>query len=135
MSPPVLESLTATERVWVADNLARARELAATWGAGLAGLDRYWASRSEALRSAGEDPNPLINMVGIALGQYFVDELDLTWMIATDDYGTELAVYRERNRVMLYPCNLVAKRWESSETTFLEQVAGALVQQIRSIER
>lgn len=94
----------------------------------LAGLDGLWATWCSALRESGDDPNALINMVGIALGQHLVDALGLVWVIATDEFGTELAVHGERNDVLVYPCNLVAKRWQSGEAEFVAEVGAALLQ-------
>ena len=47
----------------------------------------------------------------------------LRWVIATDKQGSDLAVYGlpGKGDVLLYPANLVAKRWERRETPFLEK--------------
>ena len=99
----------------------------------LAGLDGLWATWCSAVRESGDDPNPLINMVGIALGQHLIDALGLVWVIATDEFGTELAVHGEQNDVLIYPCNLVAKRWQSGETEFVSRVAAELVRDISGL--
>ena len=138
-----LEAPTEQERAWIADNLARATAMAKKYGGDpetlarptLAGLDGLWATWSAALRDSGDDPNPLINMVGVALGQHLVEALGLTWVIATDEYGTELAVHGEPNDVLIYPCNLVAKRWQAGETEFVARVGAEVVRDVGGLRR
>jgi hypothetical protein len=140
-APRTLEAPTDKELAWLAGNLAKATAMAAKYGGdaeGLArptlgGLDRLWAAWSDALRTAEKDPNPLIMMVGVALGQHLVDALGLAWVIATDEYGTELAVHGEVGDALVYPCNLVAKRWEAGETEFVERVGAQLVRDLRAL--
>jgi hypothetical protein len=136
-----LEAPNAQELAWIADNLARATAMAKKYGGDedtldrptLAGLDGLWSRWCAALRESDGDPNPLINMVGIALGQHLVDALGLEWVIATDDAGTELAVHGEPNDVMIYPCNLVGKRWQSRETVFVAAMGASLIRDVTAI--
>jgi hypothetical protein len=137
MGSMTLAAPNKQELAWLADNLARARAMATKYGgdATLAGLDGLWTTWCAALRESGDDPNPLINMVGIALGQHLVDTLGLAWVLATDDAGTELAVHGQPNDVLIYPCNLVGKRWQSGETDFVARVGGELVRDISALQR
>lgn|SRR5690349_19075 len=140
MASPKLEAPNDKERAWIADNLAKATVMATKYGGDaeglarptLAGLDGLWAAMGAALRAAGKDPNPLINLVGIAFGQHLVDAVGLEWVVATDEYGTELAVHGEPNHVLIYPCNLVAKRWESRDTGFLARIGAEIVRDINA---
>ncbi|MFT3697487.1 MAG: DUF3806 domain-containing protein [Kofleriaceae bacterium] len=126
---PTFQQPNESELAWIANNVARATEMARKYG----GLDDVWTSFSGALRASGDDPNTVINMVGIAIGQQLVDALGLSWVIATDEYGTELAVYREANNVLVYPCNLVAKRWQSGETNFIEPIVASMIRDIGAL--
>ena len=58
-------------------------------------------------------------------------------VIATDEHGTELAVYGLPNRgdVLVYPANFVAKRWEQRETNFLEEAYRRIAEDVRAIRR
>lgn len=136
-----LEAPNANELAWIAENLARATAMAHKYGGDaealarptLGGLDQLWATWTASLREQAQDPNPLINMVGIALGQHLVDTLGLRWVIASDEYGTELAVHGEPGNVLVFPCNLVAKRWQSGETTFIARVGAELARDISAL--
>lgn len=134
---PTLEAPNANELAWIADNVAKATELANKYGgdeatapATLAGLDAVWVTLGTALRESGEDPNFFINMVGLAFGQYLVDTVGVAWVLATDEHGTEIAVHGQPGDILVYPTNFVAKRWESGEAEFLAQVGSQMVADI-----
>ena len=55
-----------------------------------------------------------------------VDDLGLAWVVATDEHGTEIAVHGEPGDVLIYPTNLVAKRWTSGEDRFIEPLFAAM---------
>jgi hypothetical protein len=105
----------------------------------LAALDRAYAAWSASNPTEGDLINATINCVGVAFGQILLDGvgLGLRWVIATDEYGTELAVYGLPNRgdVLVYPANFVAKRWERRETNFLEEAYQAIESDIRRLHR
>jgi hypothetical protein len=61
----------------------------------------------------------MVHVVGLAFGQRLVDDLGMRWVVASDEYGTEMAVHHPLGDTLVYPANLVAKRWESRETGFL----------------
>ena len=64
-----LEPPNGNELAWIADNVARGRAMAEKYG----GLDAVWTAFGASLRDSKDDPNFLINMIGLALGQRFVD--------------------------------------------------------------
>ena len=54
------------------------------------------------------------------------------WVVAEDEGGTDLAVFGLRGAgVLVYPANLVAKRYESREPGFLQSTRDAIVEQVR----
>ena len=69
-----------------------------------------------------EDPNPAINAFGVAFGQYLVENLEMKWAVVTDDHGSEIAVHGQPGDVLIYPPNLVAKRFEKRQTGFFNPV-------------
>jgi hypothetical protein len=131
------------ERRWLTAQLVRAQHLAGQHGdaahaasPSLAALDRAWVAGSAELRVSGGDPNPLIQAIGIALGQRLVDRLGLAWVVATDGFGTELAVHGEPGDVLVYPLNLVAKRWErGTEEPFLEALYESMESDVVRIQK
>ena len=80
--------------------------------------------------------NGVINAVGITFGQFLVDNLGLKWVIATDDEGSDLAVYGlpGKGDLLVYPANFVAKRWERRETNFLESSYRQIAEQVKTLQ-
>src|SRR6185312_10210548 len=122
------EPLNQNELLWVQAQLEEASRFIERFspsdsGAPLtmAALDRAFAAWL-ASEPAAADVNAIINCVGIALGQALVETVGLQWVVATDEYGIELAVHGLPNRgdVLVYPANFVAKRWERREINFVE---------------
>ncbi len=122
----LVEPLNGAERQWVPDNVAEAKRL-------LAGdlttetLDDLWAML---LREDPADPNPGINMVGLAFGDLLAERLGLSWVALTDEHGTKIAV-RGRADFTVFPTNFVAKRYEGRDTGF---IAPAFREMVRTAE-
>lgn len=140
---PDIQQPNEAELEWVADNLGLARELvAAHTGASsdrleLPALDASyaawfddWSRQPEGER---DDPNVFINAYGIAFGQHLVDTLDLRWAIVTDEHGTEIAVHGQPGDVLVFPPNLVAKRFERGETDFFQPVYDGIRSQVEEL--
>jgi hypothetical protein len=124
-----IEELTDKEKAWIESQLSGATTLveimvpeAAGQPLTLKALDQAFAGWMATKESDSTVINAIINQVGIAFGQFLVDGIGLRWVIATDKNGTDLAVYGlpGQGDVLVYPANLVAKRWERRETQFLE---------------
>ncbi len=140
-----IDTLSEKERAWIAEQLENAikfvgafsprdADLPLTLGA----LDRAFSAwmASGAVDNASET-NRIINCVGVAFGRLLVEGLELKWVIATDECGSDLAVYGlpGTGDVLAYPANFVAKRWERRETNFLEQSYGWIQDQVNSFRR
>ena len=133
--------LTDVEQEWVRSQLAAAARFVADYGsrrhaAGLDALDHAWASWLDRQSVDPEDPNTVINAVGVALGQALVEALDgFTWVIAADADGQNLAIFGlpGAGDVLVYPANVVAKRYESREIPFLQSTHDAIVAEVRQL--
>jgi Domain of unknown function (DUF3806) len=90
-------------------------------------LDDLWA---DLLREDPDDPNPGINMVGLAFGHLLAERLDLSWVALTDEHGTEIAL-RGPADFTVFPTNFIAKRYAGRETGF---VAAAFSEMVRTAE-
>ena len=132
-----IEQLTAGEHEWIEQQIAIAREFVQrtldkeTEGLpSTEDLDQAFNSWLHSLSHDPSDANSVINCVGIAFGQHLVDSTPLEWVIASDAYGTELALYGlpGQGDVLVYPQNFVAKRYESNVGIFIVES----VNQIRS---
>ena len=131
--------LTPAESQWIQEQLDAARRFVAEHaGVGdvtLQNLDRAWARWMERREPDTDRVNAAINAVGIALGQSLVEAAGLRWVIATDEHGTDLALSAlpGAGDVLVFPANLVAKRWERGETGFLSRVHSEISAQVRRL--
>ena len=80
--------------------------------------------------------NSTINVIGITFGSFFIQKGPFQWAIVTDDFGTDLAViaYPEGTKIMVFPANFIAKRWEKKERDFIESGFKAVFAQVHKIE-
>jgi uncharacterized protein DUF3806 len=137
-----IEPINDNEVLWIKEQLENAEKFVAAFSPAdsgsrtLAALDRAFAAWLDSGAAVAEI-NAIINCVGIAFGQALVDGLGLKWVIATDEHGTDLAVYGLPNRgdVLVYPANFVAKRWERRETNFLQEAYRQVAEDVRAITR
>src|SRR6267142_738206 len=95
-----IEQLSAKEHEWIESQLNGARKLAeilvgeASDGLlTLSSLDKAFAAWMSGNEKDPDIINVVINHVGIAFGQLLVDGLGLSWVIATDERGSDLVVY------------------------------------------
>ena len=136
-----ISELNEAERAWVDDNVAAARRYVEDAGHPLKGnrtldpaaLDAAWAFWLRAWPAGEEDPNPVINALGMALGQYLVDRLGLAWKLVEDEFGTEVAVHGQPGDVLVFPPNLVAKRLDTRTVGFFVPVAGQIERQVAEL--
>ena len=140
-----LDALSDKEEAWVASQLESAARFVETFSprdAGqplaLAALDRAFAAwMASGPADHAESINAVINCVGTAFGRILVEGIGLRWVIATDEHGSDLAVYGlpRTGDVLLYPLNFVAKRWERRETNFLEKSFYMIADQVGTLRR
>ena len=144
MPGQAIEAPDQAELEWIRSNLDVARRLAAiqtgeesqappdarrldeVFGAWL----REWNATPGEER---DDPNAYINAVGLAFGQSLVDTLGLEWAVVTDEYGTEIAVRGQPGDLLVFPTNLVAKRFETDETHFLAEIEAGVAARVREL--
>jgi hypothetical protein len=123
-----VEPLNEAELAWVTQECENARRIVDQYSPS----DRDTALTPEVLDRAfkaacaanPQDPdhaNAIINAIGIAFGQYLVDQLGLRWAAVTDEHGCELSVVGDlsEGNMVVRPTNLVAKRWVNGTTDFL----------------
>jgi hypothetical protein len=137
-----IEPLNASEEAWVKDQLDSATKFVEGFSPAdaqqlltLAALDRAFATWLASESNQVDAVNAIINYVGIAFGQRLVDGLGLKWVVATDQQGSELAVYGlpGHGDVLVYPANFVAKRWERREANFLEDAYERIARDVRAV--
>jgi hypothetical protein len=138
-----IEDLNDAEREWLASCIDGARQLVAVYSPADASrpldagaLDRAYAAWLAAGETETDRINQVINSVGFAFGQLQVEAAGFRWVVATDQYGCEMALLAlpGRGDVLVYPSNMVARRWQSRETGFLVPLFGVITQQVRDVE-
>jgi hypothetical protein len=136
--------LTEKEVAWVARQIQAASKFVQAFSPTDAGnrltpvaLDRAFAAWLGTQEQDSKAINETINCVGVAFGQFLVDGLGLAWVIATDEHGSDLAVYGlpGKGDVLIYPANFVAKRWERRETNFLEKSHIQIARDVQAISQ
>jgi len=129
--------LSDDERAWVSVQLEAARQFVADYGStrtmDLATLEHAWASWLDRQAVDPEDPEPVINAVGVYFGQSLVDSLDgFDWVHTEDEAGVDLAVFGlpGAGDVLIYPANVVSERYHSRDAAFLVSGHDRILQQI-----
>jgi hypothetical protein len=139
-----IDTLNANEAAWIKIQLQNASKFIEEFSPEdlvqpliLSALDRAFAAWIASDPVDADLTNSVINCVGIAFGQALVDGIGLKWVIATDDQGSELAVYGfpGRGDILVHPANFIAKRWERRETNFLEKAYQKIGQDVRAVFR
>jgi hypothetical protein len=137
---PRIEPLGDSERRWIEAHLRIARSFVAEY----AHVETESLPTPEAIDSAWsawlphwevQDPNHIINAVGMTIGEHLIAELGLEWVLATDEYGTELAVHGEPSNVLVFPANLVGKRFESRTTNFIAPLLKQMCEDVRKLRK
>ncbi len=135
---PKLSKPNDAELEWIANNLAATREMVAEFAGRVSNLepavlDVAYAAWFAQHAPKSEDPNPAINAFGIAFGQHLVDQLQLNWVVASDQHGTEMAVHGQPGDILVYPPNLVGKRYSAHETDFFAPLFCKIRKQIVAV--
>jgi Domain of unknown function (DUF3806) len=141
-----VSALSDAEQAWIRQQLAAADQFVTDYGSarvvqelggtGLAALDHAWASWLDRQVVDPQDPNPVINAVGVAFGEALIGALEgFGWVIATDAQGSDLAVsgLPGSGDVLVYPANVVAKRYESRTAVFLVALHAEMVRDIEQL--
>src|ERR1044072_1158322 len=100
-------------------------------------LDQAFNSWLHSLSRDEADANSVVNCVGVAVGQHLVNSTLLEWVIASDEYGTELALYGlpGQGDILVYPQNFVAKRYEANVGIFIVESVNQIRSDVNSVMR
>jgi len=124
-----IDQTTASEDHWIETQSATARRfLEETIGEeshsplSAETLDKAFSAWLDDPSSTTLEANDVVNCVGVSFGILLIAAVpDLKWVIATDEHGTELAVYGlpGTGDVIVFPQNFVAKRCEAGTANFI----------------
>ncbi|MDP1588227.1 MAG: DUF3806 domain-containing protein [Prosthecobacter sp.] len=126
MTKPTFQQITDAELQWIESQLAAGKNFVAHYSSrhrdlSLEALDEAWTAWMATSQSDADEINHAINCIGIPFGSLLISTGEFAWCIASDDWGTDLAVRAlpDRGDVLVYPADFVSKRWESRTTDFL----------------
>ena len=125
-----ISELTDGERAWLAKNEAKMRAFAKSLGAtedawrplDPPALDRTWAAWLAKHVKDQEDPIPIVNAFGVALGEYLAGRFNLAWRVVQDGDETEFALYGPPGEFLVFPSSIVARRYEAGDTELFVRV-------------
>ena len=127
---PNVSALNAAERAWIKAQLQGAAKFVEAFSFRdaerpftLGALDRAFAAWIASEPTDRDLVNEVINYTGTAFGHLLIEGLGFEWVIATDEKGSDLAVYGcpGNGDVLVFPANFIAKRWERRESNFIEK--------------
>jgi hypothetical protein len=135
------DPLSEAKARYVSEQLARAHDFALALDPRAEGVRPSLESLDRAfenyLATGGEpsDADEVTQAVGAAFGARLVEALGFQWVIATDEYGADLAVLARSGRgdVTIFPAEFVAKRYERREAPFLVAAFDEISQHLREI--
>ena len=123
---PEIEQLTEVEFDWVRSMIAELSEQDVR-ADDIEDLGRHYDELLTAwLRVRATDrpePDKIVDQIGLAFGQYLADHGHLEWVIAIDQQGPGIALYRAQGPVLLRPTDMVAEAWVARRTGVLAALA------------
>ena len=139
MTAPIIQQVTDREILWINTQLESARSFVTRYAAppadcdlGVETLDAAWKAWISTAPTDTAEINQAINCIGISFGSLLVRTGEFAWCIASDDWGTDLAVRAlpDRGNVLVYPADFVSKRWESRTTDFLTDALSQIIEHV-----
>ncbi|HEX7496944.1 MAG TPA: DUF3806 domain-containing protein [Candidatus Limnocylindrales bacterium] len=135
-------AVNEAERTWIAGNQRVVRSFAIERGVlpyesapvDPPVLDAAWAAWLEMHVRGEEDPNSIINAFGISFGQVLVDRLGLEWKVVSD-VVTDIALCGQPGDIVIYPQNLVARRYIARSTRFFAELATEMERTVGRLPR
>lgn len=76
------------------------------------------------------DPTQVLTMIGIAMGEHVRRRTDVSWRVASDAEGPDLALVADDETGVFFPVDPVAENWNAGHrgwlAAFTEQLVGQL---------
>ena len=66
-----------------------------------------------------ENPKDELVVISTAFGDVLAKELELHWVVVTDEYGTDIALQYQNKYVFVFPRDMLVKRYEQNEVVDL----------------
>ncbi len=142
MTKPTFKEITDSEFQWIESQLKAGRSFVIQYTSAdadltLEALDEAWAAWMTTEEPSTDEVNHAINSIGIPFGSLLVETGEFAWCIASDEWGTDLAVRAlpGRGDVLAYPADFVSKRWESKASHFLVGAFSQITNHVARVKR
>jgi Domain of unknown function (DUF3806) len=76
-----------------------------------------------------------LQCLGIVLGDAFVQELGMEWVVVEDEYGRDPTVRLPETSIILYPLTMISKRIERGEQVDVFELFHGVTRQMDEIKR
>lgn len=70
----------------------------------------------------------MVQAIGFAFGIHLCDRWQMSWVTATDPWGTDIAVHGEPGNVLLFPTDFVSERHPERQPLPLREASARLGQ-------
>lgn len=76
-----------------------------------------------------------LQCLGVVLGDAFVQELGMEWIMVEDQYGRDPAVRVPNTTIILYPLTMISKRIERGEQVDVFELFNGLAIEVEELKR
>jgi hypothetical protein len=130
----LIESLTAIDRQFMADQRMRVEQLANRLGRGLTGVaDRDLDTLQRILdeRLVPAEDTLTLQAMGVVFGDLLGDRLDMDWVVYRDNKGRSRALRSRQMDVYLFPVTMISRRQEGGSERRLKPLFDDTVRDTR----
>ena len=132
----LIESLTAIDRQFMADQRMRVEQLANRLGRGLTGVaDRDLDTLQRILdgRLVPTEDTLTLQAMGVVFGDLLGDRLDMDWVVYRDNKGRSRALRSRQMDVYLFPVTMISRRQEGGSERRLKPLFDDTVRDTRPL--
>jgi hypothetical protein len=76
-----------------------------------------------------------LQSMGIVLGDAFVQELGMEWVIVQDTYGRDPAVRLPRTSIIIFPLTMISKRIEKGEQVDVFDLFNGVANEVEALRK
>lgn len=82
-----------------------------------------------------ESPTNELVVIGTTYGDILATELELHWVVVTDEYGTDIGLQYKKSEIYLFPRDMIVKRFEQGEEIDLSFMFEELVKVVSDMAK
>lgn len=92
--------------------------------------EEYFVSVQDTPAVERADPTQVLTMIGIAMGEHVQRQTGVSWRVASDDEGPDLALVASDDAGVFFPVDPVADNWNAGQRGWLAIFIADLVLQL-----